>query len=206
MTLRRIYRQVERGIRTKLTLVHEEGQLVPHYIDEQFDGPLKPGWRVESRWTTNWDGGPGLRRDVRVLDSAEPFSDVFTAASEVMARAEELALELVECLRVWGAGAPLVFVWQLGKIDDYGNAPDPLMKRHLILRELAYLPTDVVPSDFDDPHGAFGPDGPPVIPREIVGRRIVELPDPTPILGELKELGVQVESAGDEIRLSLPIP
>lgn len=187
MTLLRIYRQVDRGIKTRLTLVREEGELFPHYIDREFDGPLLPGWRVETKGIPNWDGGPGLLHAVRVLDSAEPFNDAFASATHVMARAEQLACELVERLRVWGACAPRVLVWQLGELHDYGNAPDVLGKRHAILRELADLPTNVVPPELDDPYGAFGPDGPPVIPREIVGRAIDELPDPDPILRDLKE-------------------
>jgi hypothetical protein len=203
MTLGRIYRQVDRGVETEPTLVHDERDRFPHYVDRRFDGPLPPGWRVERKWISNWDGGPGLRRDVRVLDRAEPFSDAFGRAAEVMARAEALACELVERLRVWGAPTPRVFVWQLGGIDEVGNAPDPLQKRDVILRELAFLPTKVIPPEIDDPYGAFGPAGPPVVPRELVGRRLDELPDPEPLLRELRALGVRVDIAGDEIRLAL---
>jgi hypothetical protein len=203
---KRIYRQVDRGSATEPTLVHEEGRPLPCYVDRSFDSPLLPGWRVESKWVSNWDLGPGLRRDTRVFDSAEPFSDAFTMADDVMKRAESLAHELVERLRVWGAGDPRVFVWHLGEIEDIDSSSDVLMKRAVILDELVQLATDVVPSEIPDPCGAFGPDGPPIPPRAIVGRRLDQLPDPIPITSELRDLGVDVAVVGDEIRLALVRP
>src|SRR5262245_44854823 len=195
MALRRIYRRVDHGTKIQLSLVHEEGEPFPHYVDRRFDAPLEPGWRVESQWIANWDGGPGLRRDLRVLDSEEPFDAAFAASEATMQRAEQLALALVKNMRVWGATEPRQYVWQLGGIDTVGSAPDVLWTRKEIIDELAHAAFDRVPSEIDDPYGAFGPDGPPRIPMAVVGLTLAELRDVDPILEAIRALGVYVSLA-----------
>ncbi len=197
--MRRVFRQVDRGERVELRKVPDE--LLWHYEDHAFATPLSEGWREVAQWQANWDGGPGLRRVVRVRDLDAPFDPAFDEA--VMARAEAIALALVDDLRPWGAEDPRVFVWQLGKIDDIGNASDVLQHTHTIVRELGIDHIDVIPVELDDPYGAFGPNGPPSIPRAMVGRRLSQLPDPLARVAELRALGVHVSLAGDEVRLAI---
>lgn len=200
----RVYRRVEHGTKIELALVHEEGSRIPHYVDRRFDTPVPPGWRVERQWQPNWDGGPSLRRDMRVLDTEEPFDAAFAVNEEKVRRAEQLALALVEHMRVWGAVEPRLFVWQLGGIDAVGSAPDVLWRRREILDELAGL--DLVPAEIDDPYCAFGPNGPPLVPRALVGRPVAELREADPLLADIRALGVWISLAGDEIRLALEQP
>lgn len=202
MSPTRIYRRVEHGTSIELTLVREQGSPFPHYIDRRFDTPLPPGWRVEIQRQPNWDGGPSLRRELRVCDTAEPFDAAFT--EETMRRAEELAVALVEHLRVWGAAEPRVFVWQLDGIDNIDSAPDVLSKRRVILDELVGL--EHVPAEIEDPNYAYGPNGPPLVPAALVGRPVADLRDGDPLIAAIDALGVYISFAGDEIRFALERP
>jgi len=199
---RRVFRRADPGEHIPLTLVEDGGR--PHYVAHRFATPAPPpGWRALYWGQENWDGGPGLRRELRVCDRPAPHDAAdlarFTAARDAMIRAEQLAVVLIDRLRPWGAVDPTKIVWMIGAIHRHGGR-DPLRPVMTVREEIGDAP---LPQQLPDPYGTFGPSGPPEIPEALVGKRLSELPDPFEILAEIRALSIGLDLAGDELTLAL---
>ncbi|WAS94565.1 hypothetical protein [Nannocystis punicea] len=206
-------------------LVRDADERLPYY--EGDEPPTAPaGAVIETRTQANWDGGPPLVERVAIVE------EELSLPAERRAAVEAALAAVVPVMAAWGVGPLATCTWVVGEPRALSLAAqrrgDCLRALHEVVWEVAsdhglnlgneygsaaraqewerMAHADVVfPEELEDPYYAYGPSGPPVVPKGWRRRPVRELEDPFAPLLALASAGFQLlKLAGDEAVLCLP--